>query len=181
MLFRSNNSLISARVLEHKASAVRPLDDVKAQISLQLQRRLASELAVKAGLEKVAAATSGNEAGLTFTPVQRLLRQSPLPNVNQALSKSIFATDVSKAPAITGGANDAGGYTLVKVLKVVEPEPATPDKLKSLNQRLAGQGGGDLTTSYLGALKDRVKVVLKKGAIPEKTDKSEKAGEPKQG
>ena len=174
-----SNSLISARVLEHKASAVRPLDDVKAQISLQLQRRLATELAVKAGIEKVAAAKLANEAGLTFTPAQKLLRQSPLPNVNQALSKSIFATDVSKAPAITGGVNDAGGYTVVKVLKVVEPEVATPDKLKSLNQRLAGQSGGDLTTSYLGALKDRVKVVLKKGAIPEKTDKSEKTGEPK--
>lgn len=174
-----NNSLISARVLEHKASAVRPLDDVTAQISLQLQRRLASELAVKAGVENVAAAKSGNEAGLTFTPAQKLLRQSPLPNVNQALSKSIFATDLSKGPAITGGANDAGGYTVVKVLKVIEPEAATPDKLKSLNQRLAGQSGGDLTASYLGALKDRVKVVLKKGAILEKTDKSDKAGETK--
>ena len=176
-----SNSLISARVLEHKASAVRPLDDVKAQISLQLQRRLASELAVKAAIEKVAAAKAGNEAGLTFTPAQKLLRQSPLPNVNQALSKSIFATDVSKGPAITGGGNDAGGYTVVKVLKLVEPDAATPDKLKSLNQRLAAQSGGDLTTSYLGALKDRVKVVLKKGAVPEKTDKSDKAGEPKQG
>ncbi|MBC7708426.1 MAG: SurA N-terminal domain-containing protein [Rhizobacter sp.] len=174
-----NNSLISARVLEHKASAVRPLDDVTAQISLQLQRRLASELAVKAGIENVASAKLGNEAGLTFTPAQKLLRQSPLPNVNQALSKSIFAVDLSKGTAIAGGANDAGGYTVVKVLKVIEPETATPEKLKSLNQRLAGQGGGDLTSSYLSALKDRVKVVLKKGALAEKTDKSEKAVEPK--
>lgn len=176
-----NNSLISARVLEHKASAVRPLDDVKAQISLQLQRRLASELAVKAGAEKVSAAKTGNEAGLTFTPAQKLLRQTSVPNVNQSLSKAIFGLDVSKGPAIVGGVNDAGGYTIAKVLKVVEPEAATPDKLKSLNQRLAGQASGDLATSYLGALKDRVKVVLKKGAIPEKTDKADKTVEPKQG
>lgn len=176
-----NNSLISARVLEHKASAIRPLDDVKAQISLQLQRRLASELATKAGIEKLASMKSGNEAGLTFTPPQKLLRQSPLPNVNQALIKSIFAADVSKAPVGVGGANDAGGYSIAKVLKVVEPEAATPEKLKSLNQRLAGQGGNDLTNSYLAALKDRVKVVLKKGAIPEKSDKPDKSAEPKQG
>jgi peptidyl-prolyl cis-trans isomerase D len=176
-----NNSLISARVLEHKASAVRPLDEVKTQITLQLQRRLASELANKAGAEKVVAARAGNEAGLTFTPAQKLLRQTPVPNVNQALSKSIFATDVSKAPVVVGGANDAGGFTIAKVLKVVEPEVATPDKLKSLNQRLAGQAGGDLTNSYLAALRDRVKVVLKKGAIPEKSDKTDKAAEPKQG
>jgi peptidyl-prolyl cis-trans isomerase D len=179
-----NNSLISARVLEHKPSAVRPLEDVRAQITQQLQRRLASELAAKAGAEKLAAAKSGNDTGLTFSPVQKLLRQSPVPNVNAALSKQIFAADLSKSPAVVGGTNDAGGYSIAKVIKVVEPEAATPDKLKSLGQRLAGQGGGDLTNSYLAALKERIKVTVKKGAIPEKSDKldkADKAAEPKQG
>ena len=176
-----NNSLISARVLEHKPSAVRPLDDVKAQITQQLQRRLASELAVKAGTEKLAAAKAGNDAGLTFSPAQKLLRQAPVPNVNQALSKSVFAVDLTKSPAVVGGTNDAGGYTIAKVLKVVEPEVATPDKLKSLSQRLAGQGGGDLTNSYLAALKEHIKVEVKKGAIPEKTDKTEKSDKPADG
>ena len=169
-----NNSLISARVLEHKPSAVRPLDDVKAQITQQLQRRLAAELAVKAGAEKLAAAKSGNEAGLTFSPAQKLLRQAPVANVNQALSKLIFAADVSKSAVVVGGTNDAGGYSIAKVLKLVEPEVATPDKLKSLSQRLAGQSGGDLTNSYLAALKEHIKVVVKKGAIPDKTEKTEK-------
>jgi peptidyl-prolyl cis-trans isomerase D len=173
-----NNSLISARVLEHKPSAVRPLDDVKAQIAQQLQRRLAAELAVKAGAEKLAAAKTGNDAGLTFSPVQKLLRQTPVPNVNQALSKIVFAADVSKSATVVGGTNDAGGYTIAKVLKVVEPEAATPDKLKSLTQRLAGQGGGDLTSSYLAALKEHIKVEIKKGAIPEKSDKTEKSDKP---
>ena len=176
-----NNSLISARVLEHKPSAVRPLDDVKAQITQQLQRRLAAELAVKAGAEKLAAAKSGNDAGLTFSPVQKLLRQTPLPNVNQALSKIVFAADVSKSATVVGGTNDAGGYTIAKVLKVVESEAATPDKLKSLSQRLAGQGGGDLTSSYLAALKEHIKVEVKKGAIPEKSDKTEKSDKPTDG
>ena len=169
-----NNSLISARVLEHKPSAVRPLDDVKSQIAQQLQRRLASELALKAGAEKLIAAKAGNDAGLTFSPVQKLLRQTPVPNVNQALSKSVFAADVSKSATVVGGTNDAGGYTIAKVLKVVEPEAATPDKLKSLNQRLAGQSGADLTTSYLAALKEHIKVQVKKGAIPDKSDKTDK-------
>ena len=173
-----NNSLISARVLEHTPSAVRPLDDVKAQITQQLQRRLAAELAVKAGAEKLAAAKAGNDTGLTFSPVQKLLRQTPVPNVNQALSKIAFAADLSKSAAVVGGTNDAGGYTITKVLKVVEPEAATPDKLKSLSQRLAGQGGGDLTNSYLAALKEHIKVEVKKGAIPEKTDKTDKSDKP---
>jgi peptidyl-prolyl cis-trans isomerase D len=181
------NSLISARVLEHKPSAVRPLDDVKVQISQQLQRALASDLAKKAGAEKVALVKGGNDSGLTFTPAQKLLRQASVPSVNAALAKAIFAADISAGLAVVGGPNDAGGYTISKVLKTVEPETATSDKLKSLNQRLTGQGGAELNNSYLAALKDRVKVVLKKGATldkSEKTDKVEKtdkAAEPKQG
>ena len=182
-----NNSFISARVLEHKPSAVRPLDDVKAQITQQLQRRLATELALKAGAEKLAAAKLGNDAGLTFSPVQKLMRQTPVPNVNQALSKITFAADLSKGAAVVGGTNDAGGYSIAKVLKVVEPEAATAEKLKSLSQRLASQSGGDLTNSYLAALKEHIKVEVKKGAIPDKpdkgdkTEKSDKAADAKQG
>ncbi|MEQ1595194.1 MAG: SurA N-terminal domain-containing protein [Casimicrobium sp.] len=170
-----NSRLISARVLEHKPSAVRPLDEVKAQIQIQLQRRAATELAAKAGAEKLALLAAGKDAGVTFAPAQKLVRQQPAPNVNQALLKSVFAANLTAGEAAVGGANDAGGFTLVKVLKVVEPEALAGDKAKSLAQRLAGQNAGDLTSAYLGALKERVKVEIKKGAIPDK------AAEPKQG
>ena len=177
-----NNSLISARVLEYKPSAVRPLEDVRAQIGLQLQRKLAGELAAKAGAEKLAALSAGKDAGLTFGPAQKLTRQAPLPNVNQALAKAVFAVDVSKEAAVVGGANDAGGYTVAKVLKVIEPEVANAEKLKSLGQRLTGQGGADLANAYLVALKERIKVEIKDKAIPAtpaKSDKSDKASDGK--
>ena len=179
-----NNSLISARVLEYKSSAVRPLEEVRGQISLQLQRKLAGELAAKAGAEKLAALSAGKDAGLTFGPAQKLTRQAPLPNVNQALTKAVFAADVSKGPASVGGANDAGGYTVAKVLKVIDPEAANAEKLKSLGQRLTGQGGADLSNAYLVALKERIKVEIKNSAIPAapaKSEKSDKAGDGKSG
>ena len=179
-----NNSLISARVLEYKASAVRPLDDVRGQISLQLQRKLAGDLAAKAGAEKLAALSAGKDAGLAFGPAQKLTRQAPLPNVNQALAKVVFAADVSKGSAAVGGANDAGGYTVAKVLKVIDPEAANAEKLKSLGQRLTGQGGADLSSAYLVALKERIKVEIKNNAIPAapaKSEKSDKAGDGKSG
>ena len=179
-----NNSLISARVLEYKASAVRPLEEVRSQISLQLQRKLAGELAAKAGAEKLAALSAGKDAGLAFGPAQKLTRQAPLPNVNQALAKAVFAADVSKGPVSVGGANDAGGYTVAKVLKVIDPEAANAEKLKTLGQRLTGQGGADLSSAYLVALKERIKVEIKNSAIPAapaKSEKSDKAGEGKSG
>jgi peptidyl-prolyl cis-trans isomerase D len=44
-----NNSLISARVVDYKPSAVRPFDDVKAQIAQQLQRKLATRARCQSG------------------------------------------------------------------------------------------------------------------------------------
>ena len=179
-----SNSLISARVLEYKASAVRPLDKVRMQIILQLQRKLATELAAKAGAEKLALLSAGKDAALTFGAAQKLTRQATLPNINQALAKAVFAADVSKGAASVGGGNDAGGYTVAKVLKVIDAEAANAEKLKSLSQRLTGQGGSDLNNAYLAALKERIKVEIKNGAIPtatDKADKSDKAGAGKSG
>ncbi|MBL8311307.1 MAG: SurA N-terminal domain-containing protein [Burkholderiales bacterium] len=170
-----NNSLISARIVDYKPSSVRPLDEVKAQITAQLQRKLATELASKAGAEKVAAVAAGNDSGLTFGAVQKLLRQAPVANVNQALTKQVFAADLSKGGAVVGGGNDAGGYTVVKVVKVVEPEAPNADKLKSLAQRLSGQSAGDLSNAYVGALKDHIKVEVKKG-VAQGGEKDGKAG-----
>ena len=182
-----NNSLISARVLEYKPSAVRPLDEVRPQIAQLLQRKLAGELAAKSGAEKLALLSAGKDAGVTFGAAQKLTRQAPLPNVNQALVKVVFAADVSKGSATVGGSNDAGGYTVAKVVKIIEPEAASAEKLKSVSQRLTGQGGVDLANAYLVALKERIKVEIKSGALPvapaksDKADKSDKAADGKAG
>jgi peptidyl-prolyl cis-trans isomerase D len=166
-----NNSLISARVVEHKPSAVRPFDEVKAQIATQLQRRAATEMAVAEGAEKVKLAASGGNPGVAFSATQKLLRQNNLPGVNSALNKQIFAADIGTGIAVVGAANDAGGYSIVRVLKSVDAEAANAEKLKSLAQRLSGQSGADLTNAYLAALKDSIKVEIKKGATsPKSTD-----------
>jgi peptidyl-prolyl cis-trans isomerase D len=165
-----NNSMISARVLEHKPSVVRPFDDVKAQISSLLQRRAASELATKEGVEKTKMVASGGDAGLTFAAVQKLTRQGTVPGVNAALSKQVFAADIAKGIAYVGAPSDAGGYSIVRVVKAIEAETANAEKLKGISQRLVGQSGADITNAYLTALKDSIKVEIKKGATPAKKD-----------
>jgi peptidyl-prolyl cis-trans isomerase D len=172
-----NNSMISARVIEHKPSAVRPFDEVKAQIGTQLQRRAATELATKDGIEKTKAAASGANAGLVFGAPQKLTRQSSLPGVNANLAKQVFAADVSKGIAYVGGPSDAGGYGVVRVLKTIDAEPANAEKIKGIAQRLVQQSGGDINNAYLTSLKDSIKVEIKKGVTPAKSD--EPAAAPK--
>jgi peptidyl-prolyl cis-trans isomerase D len=163
-----NNTMISARVLEHKPSEVRPFDDVKAQIATQLQRRAAGELAAKEGAEKAKAAASGNAAGLTFGAVQKLTRQGGAAGVNANLSKQIFATDVSKGAAYVAGPSDNGGYSIVRVVKAIEADTANAEKLKGVAQRLVGQSSNDVSNAYLTSLKDSIKVEIKKGVADTK-------------
>jgi peptidyl-prolyl cis-trans isomerase D len=163
-----NNSMISARVLEHKASAVRPFDDVKAQITTQLQRRAATELATKDGVEKTKLAANGSDAGLSFGAAQKLTRQSQVPGVNASLSKQVFAADVSKGLAYVGAPSDAGGFSVVRVVKAIDAEVANAEKIKGVAQRLAQQSSADINNAYLTSLKDSIKVEIKKGVTPAK-------------
>jgi peptidyl-prolyl cis-trans isomerase D len=174
-----NNSMISARVLEHKPSAVRPFDDVKAQIATQLQRKAATEMAVSEGIEKTKAVAAGRDVGLTFGAVQKLTRQGSVPGVNANLSKQVFSADLSKGLAVVGAASDAGGYSIVRVLKTIDAEAATPDKLKSVAQRLTGQSGNDISNAYLTSLKDSIKVEMKKGVAAAKKDDAASTDAPK--
>lgn len=157
-----NSSLISARVIEHRPSAVRPFEDVKPQIIAALQRKQAAELAAREGAAQLAALQAGTPSRLTFAPAQRLTRQSTLPGITSDLRRAVFGADLTKAPAYVGAANEAGGYSIVRVVKVIEPEAADANKLKSLGQRLAQQQAGDLQQAYLSALKDTVKVEIKR-------------------
>jgi peptidyl-prolyl cis-trans isomerase D len=168
-----NNSLISARVVDYKPSTVRPFEEVKAQILTQLQRRAATEITTKEGQEKLKAIAGGaTDSSVTFSPAQTLVRQRGVPGINAALTKEVFAANVSKGAAYVGGPNDAGGYAIARVVKVVEPQAANAEKIKSLGQRLVGQSGADVSTAYLTALKDTIKVQIRPGALgkPAATD-----------
>ena len=57
---------MAARVVEYKPAAARAFDDVKTEIRRQLERKAASDLAHKAGMEKLALLEQGKDAGLAF-------------------------------------------------------------------------------------------------------------------
>ena len=63
---------MAGRIVEYKPAAPRPFDDVKDEIRRQLDARGASELAQKAGREKLALLEAGQE------------RQGSRPRVRQA-------------------------------------------------------------------------------------------------
>src|SRR5205085_1728579 len=71
------NALMSGRIIDYKPAAVRPFEEVKEEIRAQLTRKAASELAQKAGQEKLALLAQGKnekDVGVSFAPPLTLKR-----------------------------------------------------------------------------------------------------------
>ena len=156
-------SLIAGRIVEYKAAAPRPFADVKDEIRLQLMRKAAGELAQRAGQEKLKlleAGKSDKEAGVSFGKplmVSRGQFQAGLPP--EVLNRA-FNVNADKLPAYTGAANERGGYSIVRVMKVVTPSDSDKQRVDMAANRLSDQLGREVLTAYLASLKAKADVKI---------------------
>jgi peptidyl-prolyl cis-trans isomerase D len=135
-------------------------------------QKAASELAQKAGAEKLALLQSGKPesaaAGLSFgksVTVNRNQAQADLPPA--ALAK-VFQADPAKLPAYASAVNEAGGYSIYKVVKVIDTPTPDTGKLGMASTRVGSEVGRELLTAYLASLKADADVKLNQAALEKK-------------
>ena len=164
------NVLIAGRMIEHKPAAPRPLGDVQDEIRQQMTRATASEMAQKAGREKLALLEQGKEreAGVTFGKPVTVTRRETQPGFSPEAIKSIFDVDARKLPAYSGAVNERGGFSIYKVENVIEAPAPDAAKLQSAGTRVSGEIGRELMTAYLGALKAEGDVKINHAALEKK-------------
>ncbi len=153
------NTLLAARVLEHKPAAPRPLAEVKDEIFTQLQRKGAAELAAKEGQARLAELQQGKSLALTWDKPREFTRQQRQPGFTDDAVTKIFRADAAKLPAYVGATNEKGGFGIYRITKVTNPE-LKDDAVKNANNQLAGEVSRELFTSYLAALKKKSEVVI---------------------
>lgn len=150
------NSLIAGRILEYKPAAPRPFAEVKDEIKKQLERKAASELAQKAGEEKIVmlqAGKSDKEAGLVFGKPAMVGRGQPQPGLPPEVLNRVFLANTDKLPAYASGTNERGAYSIARVSKVVTPEDSDKARVDMAASRLSEQVGRELMNAYLASLK----------------------------
>ena len=165
------NTLMAGRILEYKPAAPRPFDEVKDDIKLRLARMAASELAQKAGREKLAALEQGKsdkQAGLTFGKPVTLNRNQVQPNFTPDALKAVFQADPKKLPAYAGATTERGGYAIYRIVKVIEPPPADDAKINAAGARVGEQLGRELMTAYLASLKSSTDVKIDQANLEKK-------------
>ena len=165
------NTLMAGRIIDYAPAAPRPFADVQDEIRRQLARKAASELAHKAGREKLALLEQGRsdkDAGVTFAPQVSLTRHDVQPGYSPDALKRIFQLDPAKVPQYAGAPNERGGFSIYKLAKVVESPAPDPAKLTAANTRIGEQLGRELLNAYLATLKEKADVKINQANLEKK-------------
>ena len=162
-------TLVAARVIEHQPSERKPLDSVKADIERRLMRQEAMKLAKEEGEAKLKELQAGKDPGLKWPPALAVNRQKAGGLFPQVLDK-VFRVDAKKLPAYAG-VETPGGYSLVRVSKVIELDKVDDAQRQQLASRLRDAVSAEELESTLGSLRGRVGVSVRKDAFEKKTDR----------
>ncbi|MHB1292638.1 MAG: SurA N-terminal domain-containing protein [Sulfuricella sp.] len=156
------NTLVAARVAEYKAASYKPFEELSTELAKRLLREQGNAMAVKQGKDALASLQKGGAvADLKWGATILISRENASSMGKDELNK-IFRADAGKLPAYTGIENPKGGYTLIKVSKVVEPGAIDPAKKKAYANQLRQALAQEYSSAYLASLKQKADISIKK-------------------
>lgn len=168
------STLVSARVIEHRAAGLRPLADVAGEIRARLTAAAARKLAAEAGKKALDAARAGQELASVSNPMSAPMtvsRMRPL-NVPSASVRAIFGAAVvstpGKLPAYVG-VESAEGYRLYRINRVAASElPA--EQIKTMRNDMRRLLAQEEMRAYLENIKAGTKIKIDPTALEPKAE-----------
>jgi peptidyl-prolyl cis-trans isomerase D len=163
----SPGTLISARVVEHKPSELRPIESARAEIDRKLAREESLKLARADGEAKLKELQAGKDPGVKWPAPLAVNRQKPGGLFPQVIDRA-FRADGKKLPAFLGVESPAG-YSLVRVTKVIEVEKVDDKQRDAMGGQLRQALAAEEMEATLASLRGRVGVTVRKDALEKKT------------
>jgi len=157
------NTLIAARVIEHRPAALQPLEALQPVIEKILVRQEAVKLAAQDGADKLARLQLGENVAVTWSAARSISRGNA-PQMSNAAVRAVFRVDAAKLPAYAGAEAPGGAYALYRIGAVKQyaasgiESPATLVLRQNYEQAVAEQ---DLM-AWMEALKARHEVTINK-------------------
>lgn len=151
----ANNTLVAARVVEHKAAAPRSFDEVKAGITDFLKIEKASKLAIDKG-NAALASLKQNQAvsNIDWIPAVTVDRKNAQ-GLTELTMSNVFKIDTTKLPAYTGVSDSKKGFLLIKVVAVHD---ADEDTVKAASADYKAALTAEYGAAYIATLKTKNKV-----------------------
>lgn len=151
----ANNTLVSARVVEHKAAAPRSFDEVKAGIADFLKIEKASKLAIAKGNAALASLKENQTvSNIDWIPAVTVDRKNAQ-GLTELTMTNVFKIDTTKLPAYTGVSDSKKGFLLIKVVAVHD---ADEDTVKAASADYKAALTAEYGAAYIATLKTKNKV-----------------------
>ncbi len=163
------NTLVAARVVEHKPAALQPLETVQTAIERILVNQEAAKLAAQDGASKLARLQQGESVALTWGQTRKVSRAQAQQMSAEAL-RAVFGSDVAKLPAYAGTALPGGAYALYRIgaIKKFAAAGAEPPAAVALRQNYAQIMADQELVAWMEALKARYEVSINKNLLEAK-------------
>ena len=160
----SNNTLVSARVVEYKPSAPRSFDEIKGGIEDLLKIEKASKLAIDKGALFLASLKEGKDAaGLDWILPVTVDRKNAQ-GLSDLTMSNVFKINATKLPAYTGVSDSKKGYLILK-LSAVQNKLADDEAKKAALLDLRTAMASEYASAYIGSLKSNKKIFVNTGLM----------------
>jgi len=154
----ASNTLVSARIVNHRPAALRPFAEVKEEVRVQYVKDQALALAKAEGQARL--------ADLKDQPAQAQVGASLVVSRDQAQGQSqavvdaALRADTARLPILLGVDLGQQGFALVRVNKLVERDQLNPQQQEQSRQQFARLLGNAEATAYLKYLRAQFKAEI---------------------
>jgi peptidyl-prolyl cis-trans isomerase D len=164
------NTLVAARILEHRPAQRKPFDSVRAEVLAQVVERESRRLAREAGEAQLKALRDGQAAPAALSAPRTIGRTGESRLAGEAID-AIFRAPAGKLPAWVGASLPEGGYVIHQVLKVTSPSPErVAQRREAYATQLVRLQGQQDASSVLEALKAGAKIERFENRLVERAD-----------
>jgi peptidyl-prolyl cis-trans isomerase D len=128
---------------------------------------MASQLAAQSGRQQLEQLRQGKELSIAWSAPQ-LVKRNESKALGEAALAGAFRADAAKLPAYAGVEDGRGGYTLVRVTRVVDVEKVAPEQEKAYVEGLREVLGQEEMLAFVASLKQKAGVEINKEALEKK-------------
>jgi peptidyl-prolyl cis-trans isomerase D len=161
------NTLVSARVLDHRAASTPSQAELKDKITGIVARQESAAAAVTEGKEKLAQLKEGKSGSISWGAAQQVSRREAQGLDNETL-RAVFMADAARLPAFAGLPNPKGGFTLIRISRVTEPPLPDANGRKLFARQLQQVLTEEELSSYLAGVRKRYEISVKSENLEKK-------------
>ncbi|MDR4514486.1 SurA N-terminal domain-containing protein [Nitrosomonas sp.] len=155
------DTLVSARVLEHRQATAQSLSVVYDEIVERLKLQLSEKRAVAEGRALLADLQDGTEDTVDWGEPKQVSYMQPS-GLSQEVLRAVFQADVDSLPAYTGVENTQGGFSLIRISQVINPETLDQEKRKNFAEQLQQMRTQEEISAYLDGIRSRYDVTIRR-------------------